>query len=69
MVSGAERSRIHQFFRLPVECVFSDVCESKCDAIVAEYKIKKWTRQKKEVLIKEGWEGMQSIAKKFKKNK
>ena len=50
--------------RLPVELVFSEEFTSRDAALNAEHKLKKWTRKKRETLIKHGWQGMQSFAKK-----
>lgn len=55
--------------RLPVKYVFADSCRSKDEAITAEYKIKKWSRTKKEVLINGGWEALEGIDKKLDKRK
>ena len=39
-------------FRLPVELVFSDCFDSRSSAFAIEQQIKKWSRAKKEALIK-----------------
>lgn len=39
-------------FRLPVELVFNDCFDSRSAAFAMEQKIKKWSRAKKEALIK-----------------
>lgn len=50
--------------RLPVEPVFVELFASRAEVLEAEFKIKRWTRKKKEVLIKYGWKGMKSFKKK-----
>lgn len=49
--------------RLPVELVFVEVFSSRSEAIEAERKLKKWSQEKKELLINEGWQGMTSFKK------
>jgi putative endonuclease len=50
--------------RLPVEVVFvQDFC-SRDEAFVAERKIKKWSRKKKEALINKDWQLISLLAKK-----
>jgi len=39
--------------RLPVELVYSELCESKSAAMKREFEIKKFTRAKKEKLIEQ----------------
>ncbi len=51
---------------LPVEVVYIEQFASRVDALEAERKLKKWTREKKEILIKEGWEGLKSFKKRKK---
>lgn len=41
--------------RLPIKLVYSELCSSRDEAFLAERKLKKWTRAKKEILIKYGW--------------
>lgn len=43
--------------RLPVKLVYCEAFQTRDDAFVAERKIKKWTRSKKEILINKGWTG------------
>lgn len=50
--------------RLPVECVFVQTFTSRIEAIEAEHKIKKWSRKKKEALIKQDWNEISRLAKK-----
>ena len=51
--------------RLPIEVVFIDTVASRAEALEVERQIKRWTRKKKEVLIKYGWAGMKSFVKKY----
>jgi len=50
--------------RLPVELVWHQDFSSRTEAIEAEYKIKRWSRKKKEALIKEDWDLISLLAKK-----
>jgi predicted GIY-YIG superfamily endonuclease len=50
--------------RLPVELVFVQGFETRDEAFVAEHKIKKWTRIKKEALIQSHWERLKALSKK-----
>lgn len=50
--------------RLPVELVFSHIFESREEAFIIERKIKKWTRTKKEALIKGDFKSLKLNAKK-----
>ena len=50
--------------RLPVECVFIQTCASRIEALEAEHKIKKWSRKKKEALIKKDWNELSILSKK-----
>ena len=52
--------------KLPVKLAFMEILASRYEALSAERKIKKWTRRKKEVLIKRGWSAMKGISKKLK---
>ncbi len=52
--------------RLPVQLVLVETMASRADALEAEMQIKKWSRKKKEILIKYGWQGMKSFAKQYK---
>lgn len=49
--------------RLPIELMFVQPCASRAEALEAERKLKKWSREKKEVLINNGWEAMSSFKK------
>ena len=53
--------------KLPIELVFMENFPSRYEALCAERKIKKWTRKKKEILIKGGWEAMEGINKELRK--
>ena len=54
--------------RLPVAVVFVQTFASRNEAFNAERKIKGWSKQKKEALIKGDWELVSSLSKKiFKK--
>jgi predicted GIY-YIG superfamily endonuclease len=50
--------------RLPVDLVFKQMFESREAAFMAERKIKKWTRLKKEALIKGDFQSLQRCSKK-----
>ena len=53
--------------RLPVELVFMQSFYSRAEALVAEQKVKNWSRKKKEALIKHNWDLLkQESRKKFK---
>lgn len=43
--------------RLPVKLVYHELFNTRDEAFAAEHKIKRWSRKKKEILIKEGWLG------------
>lgn len=49
--------------RLPVERVFSQEFETRDEAFLAEQKIKKWSRAKKEAFIKQHWDELQQLSK------
>lgn len=49
--------------RLPIELVFVQTFASRSEALEAERKLKKWSREKKETLINNGWQGMMSFKK------
>lgn len=54
--------------RLPIEVVFIQQFPTREESIVAEQKIKKWTRNKKEALINNNWDKIKELSKKkFKK--
>ena len=50
--------------RLPIEVAFVQQFSTRYEALSAERKIKKWTRNKKEALIKDGWTGLINLRKK-----
>ena len=50
--------------RLPVALVYSEAFATRYEALVAEHKIKKWTRLKKEALIRSDWQQVSELAKK-----
>jgi predicted GIY-YIG superfamily endonuclease len=50
--------------RLPFELVYSEVFPTRLAAQQAEYRIKKWTRAKKEALIAQDWEKLRLLSKK-----
>ncbi len=49
--------------RLPVQLVFSEYFDLIADAIFAERRIKRWSRAKKEALIRGDWRMVQHLAK------
>jgi len=49
--------------RLPVQLVYAEAFSSRDEAFVAERKIKKWTRSKKEALIDKDWDKVRFLAK------
>ena len=44
--------------RLPIEVMYVEEFQHRDSALEAERKLKKWTRKKKEIVIKEGWEAL-----------
>jgi predicted GIY-YIG superfamily endonuclease len=50
--------------RLPVELVFMQEFATRDEAFAVEHKIKKWTRMKKEALIRSHWEQLKALSKK-----
>ena len=50
--------------RLPVKIVFLQTCSSRDEAFIFERKIKKWSRIKKDALIKENFDLVAQHAKK-----
>ncbi|NGY04514.1 GIY-YIG nuclease family protein [Solimonas terrae] len=50
--------------RRPVELVYSQDLPSREDALAAERQIKRWSRRKKEALIKHDWHALHAAAKK-----
>ena len=61
-VSGAYQC--YTTSRLPVSLVFVQSFPSRIEALTAEHQIKKWSRKKKEALIRQDWEGLKALAKK-----
>lgn len=49
--------------RLPVECVWSQECASREEALAAELQIKGWSRKKKEAMMRGDWEEVSRLAK------
>lgn len=50
--------------RRPVECVWSQACSTREEALTAELQIKKWSRAKKDALIRGDWGALSLNAKK-----
>jgi len=48
--------------RLPVKLVFLQTFEYRDQAITSEMQIKKWSRKKKEALIKKDWDKLKQLA-------
>jgi len=48
--------KCYTFKRRPVRLVYTEKFTSRLEALTAERKIKKWTRRKKEKLIRFGWQ-------------
>ena len=48
--------------RSPVKLVFTEELSSREDALIAERRIKGWSRKKKEALIKGDWEEISRLA-------
>ena len=49
---------------LPAELVFTECVGMRTEAFAAEQRIKKWTRKKKEALIRRDWECLSELSKK-----
>ncbi len=47
--------------RLPVTLVYAEAIASRYEALVAEHKIKKWSRKKKEALIEGDWKRISEL--------
>lgn len=54
--------------RLPVEVVFVQKFASRYEALSAEHQIKRWSRNKKEALIRGDWKKLKELSKKYSKN-
>jgi predicted GIY-YIG superfamily endonuclease len=50
---------------MPFELVYADTFATRDQAIEAEFKIKKWTRRKKEALISQNWNQLMELSKKI----
>ncbi len=48
--------------RLPVELVFATEFATREEALISEMQIKRWSRAKKEALIKGAWEQLRLLA-------
>lgn len=55
--------------RLPVKLVFLETFQYRDQALICEMKIKKWSRKKKEALIKKDWNKLKQLASRSKQNK
>ena len=53
----------YTFKRRPVELVFSESFPSRDEALVAEQKIKGWSRKKKEAMIRGEWAEVSRLSK------
>jgi len=49
--------------RRPVECIYSEDCGTRLEALEFERKIKGWSRAKKEALIRKDWAQISKLAK------
>ena len=47
--------------RLPVALVYSEAFSQRSYALYAERKLKRWTRKKKEVVIRYGWQALRGF--------
>ncbi|MEE9247843.1 MAG: GIY-YIG nuclease family protein [Dehalococcoidia bacterium] len=52
----------YSFTRRPVHLVFSEEFPTRVDAIERERQIKRWSRHKKEALIKQDWDRLKQLA-------
>ena len=52
----------YTYSRTPVKLVFAEIYERIVDAIAREQQIKKWTRRKKEALIRGDYEALPDLA-------
>jgi len=50
--------------RRPLECVWSQACTTREEALAAELQIKNWSRAKKEALIRDDWAQVSQHARK-----
>ncbi len=51
--------------RLPVKLVCSQECATREEALTAELQIKRWSRRKKEAMMKGDWKNVSLLAKKY----
>jgi predicted GIY-YIG superfamily endonuclease len=54
----------HTSTRRPVTLVYSETFQTREDALAAELQIKRWSRKKKEALIRGDWPALSTAAKK-----
>lgn len=52
------RASIYTSLRLPVTLLWSELFQTRSEAFEAERKLKKWNREKKEIVIKYGWKAL-----------
>lgn len=50
--------------RRPVSLVYSATFQTREDALAAEFQVKRWSRRKKEALIRGDWAGLAQAARK-----
>ncbi len=50
--------------RLPVKLVWSQECTTREEALTAELQIKRWSRKKKEAMMRDDWQDVALLAKK-----
>ena len=50
--------------RLPVELAWSQDCQTRYEALAAEIQIKKWSRKKKEAMMRGDWKNVSLLGKK-----
>jgi putative endonuclease len=50
--------------QLPVKLVWSQECATREEALTAEIQIKRWSRKKKEAMIRGDWKSVSLLAKK-----
>ncbi len=58
--TGAMRGYTHS--RRPLELVWSEAFSARADAISTEYRLKKWSRAKKEAFLAENWQRLKRLA-------
>ncbi|WP_242392019.1 GIY-YIG nuclease family protein [Anaeromyxobacter oryzisoli] len=52
----------HTSRQLPVKLVWSAECDTRDEALAREWQLKKWTRAKKEALVREDWARLKELA-------